>query len=89
MTNIKNRAKYDLKNKLKWFISNIFILFQKSLQRVKSSNPGTKSLKVKALSATAWLENFETNYSYETKIADFDKCTQSDKAGSTQIPLLM
>jgi len=41
MINFRNRTKYDLQNELKWFISHIFILFQKSLKRVKNSNLGT------------------------------------------------
>jgi len=51
MIDVKNRTKYDLQNKLKWIISHIFILLRKSLKKVKSSNLGTKSLKVRALLA--------------------------------------
>ena len=49
MINVKNRTKYHLQNKLKQFISHIFILFRKSLKGLISSNLGTKSLKVRAL----------------------------------------
>jgi len=56
MINVKKRTKYDFQIKLKQFILHIFILFQKSLKvpkkylkRVKSSNQGTKFLKVRAL----------------------------------------
>jgi len=51
MINVKNRTKYDLQNKLKLFISHIFILLRESLKRVKSSSLGTKSPKVRALLA--------------------------------------
>ena len=44
MINVKNRTKYHLQNKLKQFISHIFILFQKSLNGLNSSNLGTKSV---------------------------------------------
>ena len=49
MINVKNRTKYHLQNKLKQFISHIFILFRKSLKGLKSSNLEAKSLKVRAL----------------------------------------
>jgi len=42
MINIKKRTKYDLQNKLKEFISHIFILFWKSLTLKKIPEKGRK-----------------------------------------------